>query len=93
MNEELLGQILRTNNIFGDLKSSFLGIYNVMKENAVKNNPNAYVRHILYPVQLKEMLVYEKILFHELSNLLGKDVYITNEQFREFLCKCGKVYH
>ena len=84
MSEELINDILKANDIYGDMKSSFLRMYHTAK-NIASTKTNTYFRHILYPMQLKERLVYEKALYPALSALFGKEIYITNEQFREHL--------
>ncbi len=42
-------------------------------------------RHLLYDAQLETPLSYERIYSTELSNVVGKDIYITNTQYRDFI--------
>lgn len=85
MGEDMIRQILKDNDVYGDLKNTALQTYSALLK-SVSESKSIY-RHILYDVNLSSSVSFERMIFPEATYLLGKEIYITNEQYREHLRK------
>ena len=85
----LLQEILYQNGVIGELKSSLLKMMQTLRTKML-SSVGSY-RHMLFDTHLEAPLAYERIYFAELSNIVGKDVYIKNEQYREHLKNAAQL--
>lgn len=83
LGDDMLQQILRDNGVIGDIKAAAIEAFSAIKRSIMESK--LIYRHILYDISLSTSASYEKLLFTEASYLLGRDIYISKEQFREHL--------
>lgn len=85
MSEQLFRQVLRDNGIVGELKNAILNNYAATRASRSRSTDIPTNKHIVSFNMVEECLKHEKIYCQDLSAYLGKEIYMTNEQYREHI--------
>ncbi len=83
LGEDMILQILKDNDVYGELKSNAMKTFSAILKSALESK--SVYRHLLYYSQLSSSVQFDKMLFHEATSILGREIYITNVQYREHL--------
>ncbi len=85
LSRELLEDILNCNNISGQIRTEFIKLYDETVSCLKKDGLAHQTRHLSFYQCIKDCIKQERIYYDELSVLLGREVYVTNNQFKRHL--------
>ena len=85
MGRELMIEIFNENKIYGEFRNQLIAFFDAVEMSRNKKSLIPLRRHLCHYDTLKQQLSQENILFKEISVICGKDIYISNGQFRQHL--------
>ncbi len=81
MSRELLQEILSKNKVYGEIQNQLMNLFDAIVKNLHKQTLVPLERHLCYFNKISKDCEMDTVYHEELSVLIGKDVYLTREQY------------